>query len=170
MKIKKKEKKRKKNSNLHNIGEVRQRYDAARHHESSHNMAEIWLKMTWNIISITLMWFRCVYSNRTFYIAVIPLGCMLKRREFDVEVEYHSSKPNMAPRSARMFGRQISLPNGFLSHPLSPRQQRTKSTSDLLKDDTESEGIIIIFSMPWCSFKIYNWTFDKTKVESFAFP
>jgi hypothetical protein len=24
--------------------------------------------------------------------------------------------------------------------------------------------------MPWCSFKIYNWTFDKTKVESFAFP
>jgi hypothetical protein len=24
--------------------------------------------------------------------------------------------------------------------------------------------------MPWCLFKIYNWTFDKTKVESFAFP
>ena len=69
---------------------------------------------------------------------------MLKRREFDVEVEYHSSKNNITPRNARMFGRQISLPNGFLSHPTLSRKQRTKSTSDLLKDDTESEGIIII--------------------------
>ncbi|XP_052090540.1 ceramide kinase-like [Mytilus californianus] len=73
---------------------------------------------------------------------IIPLGSMLKRREFDVEVEYYPLTQNEKPKTARLYGRQISLPNGFLSQPKFQRKQRTKSSSDLMKETSVNEDLV----------------------------
>lgn len=74
---------------------------------------------------------------------VIPLANMFKRREFDVEVEYYQSKDS-PPKRGRLYGRQISLPNGFIESSALSRKQRAKSTSDLkeaeLKESVKEKG------------------------------
>ncbi|CAG2193934.1 CERK [Mytilus edulis] len=73
---------------------------------------------------------------------IIPLGSMLKRREFDVEVEYYPLTQKETPKTARLYGRQMSLPNGFLSHSNLQRKQRTKSSSDLQKENSVNEDLV----------------------------
>ncbi|XP_076092323.1 ceramide kinase-like [Mytilus galloprovincialis] len=74
---------------------------------------------------------------------IIPLGSMLKRREFNVEVEYNPLTQNEKPKTARLYGRQISLPNGFLSQRSKlQRKQRTKSSSDLQKESSVNEDLV----------------------------
>ncbi|VDI03332.1 ceramide kinase [Mytilus galloprovincialis] len=67
---------------------------------------------------------------------------MLKRREFDVEVEYYPLTQKETPKTARLYGRQMSLPNGFLSHSKLQRKQRTKSSSDLQKENSVNEDLV----------------------------
>lgn len=65
---------------------------------------------------------------------------MFKRREFDVEVEYFSGKKDEGIKRGRLYGRQISLPNGFIDSNSLSRKHRTKSTSDLRQKETEIKG------------------------------
>ncbi|XP_071172125.1 ceramide kinase-like [Mytilus edulis] len=76
---------------------------------------------------------------------IIPLGSMLKRREFDVEVEYYPLTQNEKPKQARLYGRQVSLPNGSVSQSKLQRKQRTKSSSDLQKENSVNEDKTILF-------------------------
>lgn len=75
-----------------------------------------------------------------FLILVVPVSSMLKRREFDVEVEYYPSNKDEAPRRSRIVGRQISLPNSFVSAASLSTSGRTKSTSDLTKNGSAMKG------------------------------
>ena len=88
-----------------------------------------------------IQYFILIYVlSRRKSISVIPLICMLKRRAFDVEVEYHPYSTERESKRKGLFGRQISLPNGFLTSSNLSRSQRTKSTSDLLKESKNTEG------------------------------
>lgn len=81
--------------------------------------------------------FRWMGSSR---FSVIPLGCMLKRRLLNVEVEYYPSKPtNKCQKRTGVFGRQISLPIFILSATALPQKRRTKSATDLQSCEQETE-------------------------------
>ncbi|CAG2253208.1 CERK [Mytilus edulis] len=63
---------------------------------------------------------------------VVPVASMLKRREIDVEIEYYSANKGKATKRIRGIGKQISLPNGFMTSSCKSKIQRTYSTPGVL--------------------------------------
>lgn len=88
-----------------------------------------------------------MYNIGNFFSTVVPVASMLKRREIDVEIEYYSANKGKATKRIRGFGKQISLPNGFMIPSCKSKIQRTKSTPGVL-DSSDVQGM---------SFKLYYY-------------
>lgn len=103
------------------------------------------------------------YSNSVIFV-VVPLGSLLRRREYNVEIEYFHKSKNIPPKRSRLFGKQISLPNGFLSSSIKKKAkvQRTWSTSEVITDTLEgnTECLVILFMFFLCRREIGFFLFS----------